>query len=126
LAEALTFGADFETVKMDLSETNSIASLRRGDELAFEKVFKSHFTSLHNYACTILKDESTAEEVVQQLFLKIWKKQEILPEEPMLRAYLYRAVHNESLNLIKHYKVRAAYQVYAVSATEQATNNADA
>jgi RNA polymerase sigma-70 factor (ECF subfamily) len=110
---------------MELSETSIIASLKKGDELAFEKVFKTHFNSLYNYACTILKNESAAEEVVQQVFFKIWEKRETLPVETILKAYLYRSVHNESLNIIKHYKVRAAYQMYAVSSMEQASNNAD-
>src|SRR5690349_10388326 len=109
---------------MELSETNLIASLKKGDEPAFEKVFKTYFNSLFNYACTILKNDSAAEEVVQQVFFKIWEKRENIPEETMLKAYLYRAVHNESLNVIKHHKVRTGYQMYAVSSTEQATDNA--
>lgn len=124
MTEAVTFGGYFRPYKMELSETNLIASLKKGDEPAFEKVFKTHFNSLYNYACTILKNESAAEEVVQQVFFKIWEKRETLPEETMLKAYLYRAVHNESLNVIKHHKVRAGYQMYAVSRTEQAVNNA--
>ena len=109
---------------MELSETSLIASLKKGDETAFEKVFKTHFNSLYKYAYTLLKNESAAEEVAQQVFFKIWEKRESLPEETMLKAYLYRAVHNESLNAIKRQKVRTGYQMYAVSSTEPALDNA--
>jgi RNA polymerase sigma-70 factor (ECF subfamily) len=109
---------------MELSETSLIASLKKGDEAAFEKVFKTHFDSLYNYAYTILKNESSAEEVVQQVFFKIWEKRESLPDETMLKAYLYRAVHNESLNAIKRQKVRTGYGMYAVSSIEVTTDNA--
>lgn len=109
---------------MELSETSLIASLKKGDEIAFEKVFKTHFNSLYKYAYTILKNETAAEEVVQQVFFKIWEKRESLPDETILKAYLYRAVHNESLNNIKRLKVRTGYQMYAVSSTGQAIENA--
>jgi len=124
LTEAVTFGAYFPPRKMELSETNLAASLKKGDDLAFEKVFKAYFNSLYNYACTILKNESAAEEVVQQVFFKVWEKRETMPEETMLKAYLYRAVHNESLNVIKHHKVRAGYQMHAVSNTDNTIDNA--
>ena len=124
MAEAVSFTTYFQLPQMELSETSLIASLRKGDETAFEKVFKTHFNSLYNYAYTILKNESGAEEAVQQVFFKIWEKRESLPNETMLKAYLYRAVHNESLNAIKRQKVRTGYQMYAVSSMEQSTNNA--
>jgi len=124
LTEAVSFAAYFQHPKMELSETSLLASLKKGDEIAFEKVFKTHFDSLYNYAYTILKNESAAEEVVQQVFFKIWEKRESLPEETVLKAYLYRAVHNESLNNIKRQKIRTGYQMYALSGASEATNNA--
>lgn len=124
MTEAVSFAAYFRTTAMELSNTSHVASLKKGDETAFEKVFKTYFNSLYNYACTILKNESAAEEVVQQVFFKIWEKREMLPDETMLKAYLYRAVHNESLNSIKRQKVRAGYQMYALRSTEQYAGNA--
>src|SRR4051812_36270216 len=109
---------------MELSETSLIASLKKGDETAFEKVFKTHFDSLYKYAYTLLKNESAAEEVTQQVFFKIWEKRESLPDETILKAYLYRAVHNESLNHIKRQKVRTGYQMFAIGNTGQVINNA--
>lgn len=80
---------------------------------AFEKVFKSHFKSLHSYAYTIVKDDMAAEEMVQNVFCKIWERKGQLDIETSLTAYLYRAVYNESLNYIKHQKVKLAYQAHA-------------
>lgn len=82
------------------------------DEAAFERVFKTYFKSLHAYACTITKEEMTAEEVVQQVFAKLWERSEGLIISGSVAAYLYRAVYNESLNYLKHKKVRAVHQQY--------------
>ncbi|NML20914.1 RNA polymerase sigma-70 factor [Pseudoflavitalea sp. G-6-1-2] len=91
---------------------------------AFEKVFKSHFKSLHSYAYTIVKDDALAEEMVQNVFCKIWERKGQLAIETSLTAYLYRAVYNESLNYIKHQKVRMAYQAHATYQMSHQTDSA--
>lgn len=84
-------------------------SLATRDEAAFEAVFKMHFKNLHAYACSITKEEAAAEEVVQNVFVKLWERSEVLSITGSVAAYLYRAVYNESLNHLKHQKVRSAY-----------------
>ena len=79
----------------------------------FEQTFRAHFKSLHAYARSIIKDEATAEEIVQNIFLKLWEKKEQILQQHSVTAYLYRAVHNESLNFLKHNKVKADYNAYA-------------
>ncbi|MEJ7587279.1 MAG: RNA polymerase sigma-70 factor [Ferruginibacter sp.] len=93
-------------------ENRATASLVQRDENAFEQVFKTHFKQLHAYAYTILRDESDAEEMVQQVFFKIWDRDETLSFAGSVTAYLYRAVHNESLNHLKHRKVRTSHQLH--------------
>lgn len=97
---------------MEVSETRLIAQLAKRDEAAFEQVFKSHFKNLHAYACSILKDEIAAEEMVQNVFCKIWERADTLSIGGSLAAYLYRAVNNESLNHLKHQKVKAAHALH--------------
>lgn len=87
-----------------------IDSLTKRDEAAFELVFKEHFKNLHAYACTILKEETAAEEIVQQIFFKLWERSEVLSISGSVAAYLYRSVHNECLNYLKHQKVRSNYR----------------
>lgn len=95
---------------MDDQDGYLIESLAKQDETAFEQVFKTHFKNLHAYACSILKEETAAEEVVQQVFFKLWERSKGLSISGSVAAYLYRAVYNESLNYIKHQKVQSGYQ----------------
>lgn len=97
---------------MELNETTLIARLAKRDEAAFEQVFKAHFKNLHAYACSILRDEVAAEEMVQNVFCKIWERADTLSISGSLSAYLYRAVNNESLNHLKHQKVKAAHALH--------------
>ncbi|MFN8253067.1 MAG: RNA polymerase sigma-70 factor [Ferruginibacter sp.] len=99
--------------RMDLQEDRSLAGqLMNKDEQAFEKVFKQFFRSLHTYAFTMVRDAYAAEEIVQQVFLKLWERAEQIQISGTVPAYLYRAVHNESLNYLKHQKVISKHQLY--------------
>ena len=86
--------------------------LSKRDEAAFERVFKTHYKNLHAYAFTMLRDGDEAEEMVQQVFFKLWERSERLSFSGSVAAYLYRAVHNESLNFLKHQKVKAGHQLH--------------
>lgn len=81
------------------------------DDQVFEQLFKTHFNALHAYAFTILKDEDLAEEIVQAMFLKFWEKREKLHIQS-IKAYLYKCVYNDSLNYIKHEKIKYKYQEF--------------
>lgn len=80
----------------------------------FETVFKDNFKNLHAYACSILKDSDDAEEMVQNVFYKLWEKKEKIDELQSVPAYLYRSVYNECMNFVKHEKVKTAYEAHAV------------
>lgn len=84
--------------------------IRQGDIREYEKVFRTYYQALCNYANTLLKDPDEAEEAVQQVFVTIWNKKEQISISTTLQAYLYRAVNNASLNRIRHEKVKNQYR----------------
>ena len=75
-----------------------------------EQLFKTHFKGLHAYACIILRDSHLAEEIVQEVFVKLCERASRINIETSLESYLYRSVYNESLNHQKHEKVKARYR----------------
>ncbi|QNF34795.1 RNA polymerase sigma-70 factor [Adhaeribacter swui] len=110
--------------RTEFTNAELIGLLIEGDELAFEQVFKTHFKALHAYAFTIVKDQETAEEIVQALFLRLWEKKETLDLQTNLKAYLYRSVYNDSLNYLKHQKVKLKYQNHQVYQMKNESDNA--
>lgn len=96
---------------MEIPDQGLVHLLGQRDEKAFEQVFKQHYRPLHAYAFTLLKDDAAAEEMVQNVFFKLWERTEGLHITGSLAAYLYRAVHNESLNYLKHQKVRTEHSL---------------
>ncbi|HEU5168489.1 MAG TPA: RNA polymerase sigma-70 factor [Chitinophagaceae bacterium] len=103
---------EYRAQGMELENEAIGTLLAQRDETAFEQVFKTHFKRLHAYAFTILRDEVEAEEMVQQVFFKLWERNENLSLTGSVSAYLYRAVHNECLNYLKHQKVRSNHQLH--------------
>lgn len=124
LAEAVIFGAGYPLLRME-NNLGSIQLLNADSSVAFERMFKTYFKSLHGYACTIMKDEVIAEEMVQNVFYKLWEKKENIQQMQSETAYLYRSVYNECLNYLKHDKVKMAHQAHTLRHSSEADNGAD-
>ena len=78
-----------------------------GDRTAFETLFRAYYKRLHGYAFTFVKNPETAEDIVQTVFLNIWADKDIWDPPGTVREYLFIAVRNQSLNVLRHQKVVA-------------------
>ena len=88
-----------------LRDTDITRRIRQGDVGQFESLFRSSYVSLVRYAKTLIKDHDTAEEIVQDLFFRLWKDKEKIKIESSLNGYLFRSVHNRCLHYIEHNRV---------------------
>jgi len=82
-----------------------IRRIKEGDKGQFESLFRSSYVSLVRYAMTIIKDHDSAEEIVQELFFRLWQDKEKIKIESSLNGYLFRSVHNRCLHFIDHARV---------------------
>lgn len=74
--------------------------IKEGDEKSFELLFKGLFPELCNYALQYTADRFLAEEIVQDVFLKIWQNREEITPTKSVKAYIFQAVHNSCINSI--------------------------
>ncbi len=81
-------------------------------EQEFEVIFKEHYANLCSYAYSFMQEQEASEEVVQETFFKLWTNRNTLNIDTSVKAYLYRAVRNASLNVIKHIGIREEYKRY--------------
>ena len=75
----------------------------------FEQLFKTHYSALCAYANHFLKDVDAAEEVVQEVMFKLWSNRSTIIISSSVKSYLFRAVRNGCLNVIKHLAIREEY-----------------
>jgi len=73
---------------------------------AVEVLFERYHADLCKVVFRILKDESLAEDIVQDVFYELWKKRDRLGVNTSFRAYLKRASINKSLNYIRDNKIK--------------------
>lgn len=90
-----------ENIQALHNDNNILERLRNDDRQALELLFKTHYAPLCRFAKNILKDKDQAEDMVQEVFLKIWDKRNELKVSSSLKAYLFMAVKNHCLNTLK-------------------------
>ena len=102
-----------QPVEKDLFER-----IKKGDEKAFEMLFHKYYGHLCSFAAKIINDDDSAEEIVQDLFVKLWEKREKLFIETSLKNYLFRSVKNLCLNFIQHNKTKIQHAQIVLSEVE--------
>ena len=64
------------------------------------------------FALKYIDEQGEAEDIVQELFVSVWEKEEKFMSYASFRVFLYNAVRNTCLNRIKHKKVEEKYAAY--------------
>lgn len=78
--------------------------IKSGDQKALELLFSIYFPRLNDFARNVVKDDVISQDIVQDVFVKVWEKREEI-ESINLEAYLFRLVRNRCIDYIKHVKV---------------------
>lgn len=81
-----------------------VERIRSGDHIAFEILFNKYYSRLCVFSNSYVKSLDIARDVVQEVFIKIWNNREEFHISQSLKAYLYMAVRNQSLNFLQQRK----------------------
>ena len=79
-----------------------VALIQSGDDAAFETVFRLFAPSLCSFAAHLVGSRDLAADLVQDVFLRVWRSRAQLHIRDGLQAYLYRAVRNRALDVLAH------------------------
>lgn len=100
------------------NDAQVVEKIKAHDQAAFEYVFKRFYQELCNFSLTYLKVEAAAEEVVQETFIHIWERRQKFSLQSSLKAYLYVAVKNRSLNYLKSQATQVSKKSHSTSADD--------
>ncbi len=75
--------------------------LKEGDQVAFKQLFTQHKQKLFAYCCKITKSEEAAEEIVHDVFLKVWTHREKIDPQRSFDGYLFKITKNQALNFLE-------------------------
>jgi RNA polymerase sigma-70 factor (ECF subfamily) len=85
-------------------ETALIKALEKGDAMAFEFLMDQFYKKLCVYAHSLCQNEAQAEDIVQNVFLKLWKNREKISRTKKLNSFLYKSVYNEFIDQYRQTK----------------------
>ena len=77
-------------------------------DLTYKDLFRKYYPNLIFYATRMVGEED-AEDVVQDVFVELWRRRDNIEIGEQIQAFLYRAVYTRCLNLLKHRSVQEGY-----------------
>lgn len=102
---------------------NLAYQIKLGEKKAFQKLFNMYAPKIYSFSLSYLKNKLDAEELVQDVFLKVWEKRESLDISQDLKAYLFKVAINAIYDFIRHKNVETAYQNFAAANTDRKSNS---
>jgi RNA polymerase sigma-70 factor (ECF subfamily) len=102
-----------------------IELVRIGNIEAFEKVFFGFADRLYYFALRYLRNQQDAEEIVQDVFVKLWENRHNLNEELSFSGYLFTIARNTIFNQNRKKVNEHAYQDYVKSFLESSSNKTE-
>jgi RNA polymerase sigma-70 factor, ECF subfamily len=89
---------------MDFSNQEIVRELKAGNITVFEQIFKKYYTTLCFEARGYIGAKHLVEEIVCDVFTKIWLNRETIQIKTSLREYLIKAIHNNCIDYYRHLK----------------------
>lgn len=83
------------------NEQELIQLITRNDEIAFAHLFDHYRNKIYTVALKLTHSTTVAEEIVEDVFLKIWLKRTALNEIENFSAYIYTITRNETYKILK-------------------------
>lgn len=87
-----------------LENAQLIEALKNGDEKAYTFLVDTYHHKLCVYASSLINDNTSAEDIVQNVFIRTWEKRELLKPNFSIRSFLYKSVYNEFIDQYRKQK----------------------
>ena len=77
-----------------LSDRQLTDQIKNGQTHAFDQLFDRYSQRLYRFSKSLLKNHEDAEEIVQEVFFRIWEKRDDIDEKKSLQAFLFSIAYN--------------------------------
>jgi RNA polymerase sigma-70 factor, ECF subfamily len=83
------------------SNTELVKLLKKGDMAAFDSIYNKYCHKLYEFVFMYLKQEEDAEEIVQEVFIKIWESRSKIDIYSSFESFLFIIAYNETMSLLR-------------------------
>lgn len=91
------------------SENALVEKLKNNSKSAFSAIFLTYYQDLVRFAFRFTKNLETSEEIVQDVFIKIWEERATLEIHHSLKSFLLKSVQNLSIDRLRHQNIVNKY-----------------
>lgn len=110
---------------MDNVTEATVEALQNGSHKAFEEVFLAYFDKVKYLLTGLLRSENDAEELAQDIFVKLWMNRQAIDPARSFSTYLYAIARNTAFNFLKHKLVEESYLNHCVELETAGAEGAD-
>lgn len=102
-----------------------ITQLRQGSKEAFEIIFKKYAPKIHAFTSRYFSDQEDCEEIVQEVFIRLWKNRESIGKTETFEGFLFTIAKNHIYNVLKRKAHQKAFKDYYLSQRPKASYSID-
>lgn len=88
---------------------DTVLALKNGDHAAFERIFLFYFNKVKYFINGFVKSKSDAEELAQDVFVRIWTSRDSIDPSRNFNTYIYISARNSTMNFLRHKYVRDSF-----------------
>lgn len=84
-----------------MNERELISQLKKGSHKAFDEIYRMYSARLYAYCMQYTKSRENSEEIVQDVFTKLWINRNSIIQEETLRSFIFKVAKNQLINSYK-------------------------
>lgn len=107
-------------------DTERWLRIQASDHTAFEALFRAYHPSMCSFAARMVSSSEIAEDLVQEVFLYIWRHRESVQMRMSPRVYLYSALRHAALRYLRHERVEKRHTAETISIFDRPPRSTDA
>lgn len=86
-----------------------LEKLKNDDQSAFTVIFQKYYPDLVRFSFGFIRNSDASEEIVQDVFLKLWENRHVLEIHTSLKSFLLKTVQNRSIDSLRHASIKHKY-----------------
>lgn len=107
----------------NISDSDLAQKIKNNEKAAFQELFERYAPRIYQFSHSYLKKPADAEELVQDVFLKIWEKRETLEQSKSIKAYIFKIAVNAIYDFIRRKNIQNSFNDYARENFEKDSNS---
>ena len=96
-----------------ISDAELVHLIKSGEKEAYRDLFEKYAPKIYQFSLSYLKNEEDSKELVQEVFIKVWEKREILDSSQNIKSYIFKIAVNAIYDFIRHKNIESAFNDFA-------------